>query len=85
MLIDKPDDLELQKKILKVLKKLNEHLPETVGKQFHSNAQFPQSLVKYLEVTDIDHLSGDAFTLLINIFDEKNVDFYTEDFVKKVQ
>ena len=81
MFIDKPDDLNLQAKILKVLKKLNEHLPETVGKQFHSNAQFPPSLVKYLEVTQIDQLAGDAFTLLINIFDEKNAEIYTVEFV----
>ena len=34
MFIDKKDveHLELRAKILKVLKKLNEHLPETVGK-----------------------------------------------------
>jgi hypothetical protein len=37
MFIDKAGNIELQTKILKVLKKLNEHLPEIVGKQFHSN------------------------------------------------
>ena len=42
-------------------------------------------MVKYLEDTEIKNLSGDAFTLLINIFDEKNTDIYTEKFVIKVQ
>lgn len=54
MFIDKRDNLPLQGKILKVLKKLNEHLTETVGKQFYSNQAFPASLVKYLEDTKID-------------------------------
>lgn len=81
MFIDKPDDKVLQGKILKVLKKLNEHLPDTVGKQFNQNAQFPPSLVSYLEKTDISDLAGDAFTLLINIFDDKNADIYSEEFV----
>ena len=38
MFIDKTDQKELQTKILKVLKKLNEFIPELVSPQFFQNA-----------------------------------------------
>jgi hypothetical protein len=42
MFIDKTDNPELCKKILKVLKKLNEHVPDLVNEQFFNNANFPR-------------------------------------------
>ena len=38
MFIDKHENKELQTKILKVLKKLNEYIPDMVGPQFFQNA-----------------------------------------------
>ena len=43
--IDNIDDKELSRKILKVLKKLNEHLPGMVCDQFYNNLKFPSALV----------------------------------------
>ena len=41
MFVDSKDNKPIQTKILKVLKKLNEHLPDMVGPQFFSNKDFP--------------------------------------------
>jgi hypothetical protein len=75
----------MSRKILKVLKKLNEHLPSIVCDQFFNNLKFPQALVKYLEDTKLEEIAGDAFILLINIFDEDTIPQYiTTEFVTKV-
>jgi len=58
------------KKLLKVLKKMNEHLAVQVLSQLTANKFFPAALVRYLEETDLEDLSGDALILLVNIFDE---------------
>jgi len=41
LFIDNLDKAELCRKILKVLKKFNEYLPELVGDQFFNNLNFP--------------------------------------------
>ena len=86
MFIDNSSDAELAKKILKVLKKLNEILPEIVGPQFFQNLKFPKSIIHYLEITELKELAGDAFILLINIFDEDRMEeMISEGFVQKLQ
>ena len=72
MFIDKLDDKELTHKILKVLRKLNEHLPDIVFDQFFSNIKFPEAIVKYLEQTPLEDIVGDAFLLFINVYDDNN-------------
>ena len=68
--IDNLDDATFTRSILKILKKLNEHVPATVLPQLFSNMYFPGALVAYLERIDIKDLSGDALLLLVNIFDD---------------
>ena len=85
--IDNQADKEMSKKILKVLVKLNEQLPEVVCDQFYNNLKFPKALIQYLEVTKLEEMSGDAFILLINIFDEDTIPQYinkSPDFVNKL-
>lgn len=41
-------------------------------------------MVKYLEKTELEDLAGDAFILLVNIFDEKSVKEATTEFIKKL-
>ena len=57
-------------KILKVLKKLNEHFPGEVGNSFIHKLRFPKALLNYMEEIKLEDMAGDAFILLINIFDE---------------
>lgn len=42
---------------------------------------FPPALVKYLEQTELQDLAGDAFILLVNLFDEKSIQSATPEFV----
>ena len=49
---------------------MNEHLSSMIMSQLTANKYFAPALVKYLEDTDLQDLSGDALTLLVNIFDD---------------
>ena len=49
---------------------MNEHLAKSVLSQLSANKFFPGALVKYLEDTELEDLSGDALILLVNIFDD---------------
>lgn len=40
--------------------------------------------MKYLEETDLEHLSGDALILLVNIFDEQSVTAVSDAFTQKL-
>lgn len=71
MFIDKVDESQMCLKILKVLRKLNEHIPELVAEQFFGNPQFPEAVVTYLETTPLENLAGDAFICFVNVFDEQ--------------
>ena len=85
MFIDKVDNPQIEMKIMKVLRKLNEHLPDTVGPQFFNNQKFPEAIVRYLEHTKLEELAGDAFLLLINVFDETTTpELISDNFVKKL-
>ena len=85
MFIDQVEDPSITLKILKVLRKLNEHLPETVGDQFFSNLKFPEAVVKYLELTPLEQIVGDAFILFINIYDDNTTpELISESFIDKI-
>ena len=51
-------------------RKMNEHLAKSVLSQLSANKFFPGALVRYLEDTELEDLSGDALILLVNIFDD---------------
>ena len=56
-----------------------------VTEQFFSNSDFPGAIIKYLEKTNLEELAGDAFILLINVFDDNtHSNLITEDFVNKI-
>lgn len=83
--IDNIQQTELTSNILKILVKLNEYIPELVFPQFFHNMQFPKALIQYMEQTEFANLSGDAFILLINIFDEDTTpEHISIDFIKKL-
>ena len=84
MFVDSKDNKAIQSKILKVLKKLNEHLPEMVGPQFFSNKDFPATLVEYIVSTPLEEIAGDCFILLINLFQDKDAHIYSKEFVEKL-
>lgn len=70
MFIDKNSDSEFCKKVLKVLRKLNEHLPELVCEQFQTNLKFPQAVINYMVNTPMEEMAGDAFICFVNIYDD---------------
>ncbi len=49
MFIEKYDDPEISRGILKCLKKLNENFYVLVNEQFFNNLKFPKALIQYLE------------------------------------
>eukprot|EP00347_Sterkiella_histriomuscorum_P013463 403364617 len=82
--IDNIEDSIFAKKLLKVLKKLNEHLPELVVSQFMNNQKFPGAIVKYLENTKLQDMAGDAFILLVNVFNDSTIDLVNEKFLQQL-
>ena len=52
--------------------------------QFLNNRKFPGAIVKYLENTEIENMAGDAFVLLINVFNEDTVDSVSVIFLQKI-
>lgn len=84
MFIDKIEEQTLTMKILKILRKLNELLPELVMKCFFANKKFPNSVVKYIEITEMKDLAGDAFILLINVFPQLKFEKLNDEFVEKL-
>lgn len=82
--IDNIDDPVFARKLLKVLKKLNEHLPDLVVPQFLNNQKFPGAIVRYLEGTDLKDVAGDSFVLLVNVFNDQTIDLVTEQFLSKL-
>lgn len=65
-------------------RKLNEYLPTLVVPQFMHNAKFPDAIINYLEKTDMKDMSGDAFILLVNVFNDQSIDRSSEKFVKQL-
>jgi len=52
--------------------------------QFLENAKFPEAIMKYLEMTEVKDLAGDAFVLLVNVYNDSSIDKTSEAFVKKL-
>ena len=63
---------------------MNEHLAQQVLSQLTANKFFPGALVRYLEETELEDLSGDALILLVNIFDEQSVSAASDTFAQKL-
>ena len=59
-------------------------MPTLIVPQFLNNIKFPEAIIKYLEMTDIKDLAGDAFVLLVNVFNDQSIDRTTEKFVKRL-
>ncbi len=52
--------------------------------QFLENAKFPEAIMQYLEMTEVKDLAGDAFVLLVNVYNDSSIDKTSEAFVKKL-
>lgn len=63
---------------------MNEYLPTLVVPQFLNNAKFPEAIIKYLESTDMKDMAGDAFILLVNVFNDQSIEKTSEKFVKQL-
>jgi hypothetical protein len=63
---------------------LNEYLPSLVVPQFLNNVKFPDAIIKYLESTDMKDMAGDAFILLVNVFNDQSIDRTNDKFVKQL-
>jgi hypothetical protein len=46
--------------------------------QFLENSKFPEAIMKYLEITEIKDLAGDAFVLLVNVYNDSSIDKTSE-------
>ncbi len=77
--IERCDDPEISRRILKCLKKLNENFYELVNEQFFNNLKFPKALIQYLENTNLENIAGDAFILLINLYDDESTPLLISD------
>lgn len=38
------------------------------------NTKFPEAIMRYLENTKLEDLAGDAFILLVNVFNDNSID-----------
>ena len=52
--------------------------------QFLNNVKFPDAIIKYLESTDMKDMAGDAFILLVNVFNDQSIDRTSDKFVKQL-
>lgn len=59
-------------------------MPSLVLPQLTSNIYFAGAIVKYLEQTNLEDLSGDALILLVNIFDDQSIKAASFEFTKKL-
>lgn len=67
-----------------VVRKLNQNIPQIVLGQLCANIYFPKALIKYMEDTELQNLSSEAFILIVNIFDDNSVNDATPEFVAKI-
>ena len=68
LFIDNMDQPDMVTKTLKILRKLNERVPDLTLKQFQKNKKLPSAIVTYFEINKVKDLSGDAFLMLINVY-----------------
>jgi hypothetical protein len=73
--LDNTDMLEYATKILMILRKLYEYVPEIVYDQYMECKMLPKAIAKYIKTTALDDLTPDAFLLLKEFFNETT---YTE-------
>lgn len=52
--------------------------------QFLENTEFPDAIIKYLERTEMSDMAGDAFVLLVNVFNDQSIDKMSDTFVRKL-
>ena len=62
------EEAEQSTKLLMILKKLNELLPDVVLPQMQVSKKFPKAISHYIEVTDPQRMTGDALVLLVNLY-----------------
>ena len=62
------EEAEQSTKLLMILKKLNELLPDVVLPQMQMSKKFPKAISHYIEVTDPQRMTGDALVLLVNLY-----------------
>ena len=67
-----------------MISKLNQSIPQIVLGQLVANIFFPKALIRYMEETELQNLTSEAFILIVNIFDENSVKDATPAFVQKI-
>ena len=60
----------MARSLLTFIRKLNQHVADLTMVQLSANMNFPVALIHYLSTTELKDLAGDAFILLVNIFDD---------------
>lgn len=55
-----------------------------VTPQFLDNQKFPEAIIQYLEGTELKDIAGDAFVLLVNVFNDQSIDKMSDKFVKQL-
>lgn len=73
--LDNTDMKEYASKILMILRKLYEYLPDIVYDQYMECKQLPKAIAKYIKCTALEDMTPDAFLLLKEFFNEVT---YTE-------
>jgi Protein of unknown function (DUF2013) len=48
------------------------------------NQRFPDAIIQYLESTELKDMAGDAFVLLVNVFNDQSIDKMSDKFVKQM-
>lgn len=48
------------------------------------NQRFPEAIIQYLEGTELKDMAGDAFVLLVNVFNDQSIDKMSDKFVRQL-
>jgi len=68
--IQNVDQTKYATKILRLLRKLLEYVPEVIYDQLVKCESLPEALAKYIKITSLDNMTPDAFLLLTEFFKE---------------
>jgi hypothetical protein len=80
--MDNLTDIKFANSVLRCLQVLNTYVKQSILPQMRENENFPLAISKYLTKTKIEHLEGDGFTLLVEIFQSSTFkEVATEDFI----
>jgi len=75
-------DIKFANSVLRVLKILNQYIPDLVMPQMRENTSFPKAIVQYISSNPIKELEGDGFLLLVEIFQASSFkDVATDAFI----